>query len=187
MADEKKKPEEENEPKPPKAEDSKEPEKAEPKDEPKPQDKSEEKPKDSPEEKPADEKQDDNSEGAEPEEKPDEQSKEEAPPEAEPPKLSAEDELKAENLRLKTQLEAMKIGFNPKVIEDAVVLAESIVKRDGSDIATALQAVAKKYPDWKATDKDSKKGGFKVGGDSSGSKSTSDDKLNQAFGIKKKG
>lgn len=107
-------------------------------------------------------------------------------PEAAPPELSEEDKLKEENFRLKTQLEAMKIGFSPEVIEDAVVLAESIVKKDGSDISAALQAVAKKYPDWKADSKDSKsKGGFKVGADTSGSKPTSDEKLNRAFGIKK--
>lgn len=167
MADEKKKPEDENtEPKPPEVEKDKE--------------------------KPTDEKQaDENGEGAKSEDKPEdnaepEQEQEETSPEAEPPELSAEEELKSENLRLKTQLEAMKIGFNPNVIEDAVVLAENIVKRDGLDIATALQAVAKKYPDWKSDGKDSKKGGFKIGADS-GSKSTSDEKLNEAFGIKKKG
>lgn len=172
MADEKKKPEDENtEPKPPEVEKDKEK---------------------TTDEKQTDEKQtDENGEGAKSEDKPEdnaepEQEQEETPPEAEPPKLSAEEELKSENLRLKTQLEAMKIGFNPNVIEDAVVLAENIVKRDGSDIATALQAVAKKYPDWKSDGKDSKKGGFKIGADS-GSKSTSDEKLNEAFGIKKKG
>lgn len=179
MADEKKKPEDEKtEPKLPEVEKDKEP----------PKEEKQEPPKD--EEKPTDEKQtDENGEGAKSEDKPEdnaEPEQEETPPEAEPPKLSAEEELKSENLRLKTQLEAMKIGFNPNVIEDAVVLAENIVKRDGSDIATALQAVAKKYPDWKSDGKDSKKGGFKIGADS-GSKSTSDEKLNEAFGIKKKG
>lgn len=100
-----------------------------------------------------------------------------------PPGLSETDKLKEENFRLKTQLEAMKIGFNPDCLEDAVVLAENIVKRDGSDISTALQAVAKKYPDWKTDSKS--KGGFKVGADSSKQKQTSDEKLNRAFGIKK--
>lgn len=103
--------------------------------------------------------------------------------EAAPPELSEIDKVKEENFRLKTQLEAMKIGFNPNVIEDAVVLAENIVKRDGSDISTALQAVAKKYPEWKNDGKS--KGSFKVGADSSKQKSTSDEKLNRAFGIKK--
>ena len=110
-------------------------------------------------------------------------------PEAVPPELSEEDKLREENFRLKTQLEAMKIGFVPDVIEDAVVLAENIVKRDGTDISAALQTVAKKYPDWKADGKDKgkAKGGFKVGADSSGQASANDDKINKAFGLKKKG
>jgi hypothetical protein len=113
----------------------------------------------------------------------------------EQPKLSAEDELRAENLTLKTQLEAMKLGFAPDCMEDAVTLAEAIVKRDGkrsadgtSDIAAALQAVAKKYPDWKSDGKDGEKskGGFKVGADSSKEKPADSDRLDKAFGIKKK-
>ncbi|MDE7390218.1 MAG: hypothetical protein K2M82_04675 [Lachnospiraceae bacterium] len=114
----------------------------------------------------------------------------ETKPETALPELSEEDKLKEENFRLKAQLEAMKIGFNPDVIEDAVVLAENIVKKDGSDIASALQAVAKKYPDWKADSKgedSKKKGGFKVGADGSKQTTANDDKLNAAFGIKKKG
>lgn len=146
-----------------------------------------------PEEKASDEsKAGENGEGAseddmseeEPEKKP-----EEAVPDV--PQLSETDRLKAENLTLKTQLEAMKIGFAPDCMEDAVILAEAIVKRDGSDISAALQAVAKKYPDWKSDGKDEKggksKGGFKVGADSSDKeKKADDDKLSQAFGIKKK-
>lgn len=100
-----------------------------------------------------------------------------------PPELSETDQLKEENFRLKTQIEAMKIGFSPDVIEDAVILAENIAKRDGSDIFSALQAVAKKYPDWK-TEKGKSKG-FKIGADGSEQKISSDEKLNKAFGIKK--
>ena len=106
---------------------------------------------------------------------------------AAPPELPEEDKLREENFRLKTQLEAMKIGFVPDVIEDAVVLAENIVKRDGSDITTALQAVAKKYPDWKADGKGKAKGGIKVGADSSGQTAANDDRIDKAFGLKKKG
>ncbi len=107
----------------------------------------------------------------------------------ETPELSEADQLKAENLTLKTQLEAMKIGFTPDCMEDAVTLAEAIVKQDGVEIQEALQSVAKKYPDWKSDgkEKDSKsKGGFKIGADSQDNKNASDDRLNQAFGIKKK-
>lgn len=74
--------------------------------------------------------------------------------------------LREENLRLKTQLEAMKIGFSANVIEDVVILAENLSKRDNMDIAQALKAVAKKYPDWKADSKNKQKGGFRVGADS---------------------
>lgn len=178
MVEEKKKPDGEfTEPKPP--ESTEEQTVEQPKEQVQEPPKEEEK---KPEDKPTDEKQaDENGEGA------DEPPKQEEKPQ-EPPKLSAEDELKSENLRLKTQLEAMKIGFNADVLEDAVVLAENIVKRDGSGISAALQAVAKKYPDWKADGKNGKsKGGFRVGADSSGGKmATSDEKLRQAFGIKKK-
>ena len=55
------------------------------------------------------------------------------------PELSEADKLKEENFRLKTQLEAMKIGFSPDVIEDAVVLAENIVKRDGGQACACRQ------------------------------------------------
>lgn len=153
----------------------------EPKDEPK----SDDKPQDTPSDKPTDEpKADTGAEGEPPVEEPSEE-----PTEPELPKLSVEDELKAENFGLKTQLEAMKLGFIPEYIDDAVVLAENIVKREGSDIVTALKAVAKKYPDWKqqAGDKGKHKGGFKIGSDGGNSKPTSEDKLNNAFGIKKKG
>ena len=130
-----------------------------------------------------------------PEEKPSEAAESEQKAEGEtesetsPPKLSEEDKLREENFRLKTQLEAMKIGFVPDVIEDAVILAENIVKRDGSDISAALQAVAKKYPDWKADGKDKgkSKGGFKVGADSSGQTKANDEKIDRAFGLRKRG
>lgn len=115
-----------------------------------------------------------------------ETSKETKVEETAPPELSEEDKLKEENFRLKTQLEAMKVGFNPDCIEDAVVLAENIVKRDGSDIATALQSVAKKYPDWKTDGKGSKVG-FKIGADRNADESkATEDRLNEAFGIKKR-
>lgn len=139
-------------------------------------------------EKASDDKQaDENGEGAESnsEEKPEPDEK--VPPDV--PELSETDKLKAENLTLKTQLEALKIGFKPDCIEDAVVLAENIVKRDDSDITDALQAVAKKYPDWKSDSKDNSKGkgGFKVGADTpKDEKNADDESLNKAFGIRKK-
>lgn len=123
----------------------------------------------------------------EPEKPPESPSEGETEPEVAPPELSEVDKLKEENFRLTTQLEAMKIGFIPDVIEDAVILAENIVKRDGSDISAALQAVAKKYPDWKADSKGKAKGGIKVGADSSGQSKPNDERIDRAFGLKKKG
>lgn len=125
----------------------------------------------------------------EPEKPPENGTEDTTEPETAPPELSEEDKLREENFRLKTQLEAMKIGFIPDVIEDAVILAENIVKRDGSDISAALQAVAKKYPDWKADGKDKgkSKGGFKVGADSSGQTKANDEKIDRAFGLRKRG
>ena len=176
MADEKKTPEEEKSENKPTEEQTETP-------------KADEKP---PEEKPTEAaKNEEKAEGEnvpdEPEKPPENPTENATEPEAAPPELSETDKLKEENFRLKTQLEAMKIGFVPDVIEDAVVLAENIVKRDGSDISTALQAVAKKYHDWKADSKGKAKGGIKVGADSSGQTSANDDKIDKAFGLKKKG
>lgn len=94
-------------------------------------------------------------------------------PEDIPTGSSEEDKLREENLRLKTQLEAMKTGFKTAVIEDAVILAESMAKRDNIDIKKALQEISKKYPEWKSESKDKSKTGFRVGGGTSGRLSNS--------------
>lgn len=177
MSEEKKKPEEE------------ERKKSESPEAEKPEEKKEELPKgsDAEEKVPDDKQADESGEGAESDSEEKSEPEEKSPSDV--PELSENDKLKAENLTLKTQLEALKIGFKPDCIEDAVVLAENLVKRDGSDIASALQSVAKKYPDWKSDAKSDKSaGGFKVGADS-GSKEKNPDssRLSQAFGIKKKG
>lgn len=121
----------------------------------------------------------------EPEETPaEEEAQEETPAEAEedtptepepeapveeptPPEQSTEQQLREENFRLKTQLEAMKLGFLPDVIEDAVVLAENVARREGVEITEALAAVAKKYPAWKSG---GTKGGIRIGADRSAAK-----------------
>ena len=105
-----------------------------------------------------------------------------------PPELSEIDKLKEENFRLRSQLEANTLGFIPDVIEDAVILAENIVRRNGSDISKALKDVAKKYPAWLMSaqqDEKKNKGGFKIGADSSGGDKTDSDKLSKIFGIKR--
>ena len=131
-------------------------------------------------EKAADDKQaDENGEGAD----------KEPEPELPVPENGSELEaLKAENIRLKAQLEAHNAGFTGETIEDAVTLAEAAAKRDGTDITTALKAIAKKYPDWvkSAKGKEEKQGGFKVGADSDDSHAPDSERLDRAFGIRKK-
>ena len=95
--------------------------------------------------------------------------------------------LRSENLRLKAQLEAHKTGFKGEFIEDAVCLAEFAAKRDGITISEALQALAKKYPAWKHASGDAGKSGFKVGAQlPKEEKSADDDRLDEAFGIRRK-
>lgn len=104
------------------------------------------------------------------------------------PDPSAELEtLREENARLKAQLEAHKAGFKGEYIEDAVLIAEHGAKRDGTTIEEALQAVAKKYPEWKHTAGEGGKSGFKVGAEPPKEENNAvDDKLDEAFGIRKK-
>lgn len=181
MDEKKKSPEEEKDKEAPENPEQEKPEGE--KEEQKPEDKSKD---EKPEEKAPDDKQaDENGEGADkPEEKADnpEEKKDEAAPAADP-----KDE---EILKLKTQIAAMQMGFNPECMEDAVVLAESYVKSGAQkDINTALSAVMKKYPDWKAEGGKSdgkKQGGFRVGaGGADKQEGADDDKLSKAFGIKK--
>ena len=104
------------------------------------------------------------------------------------PDPSAElEQLREENVRLKAQLEAHKAGFKGEYIEDAVLIAEHGAKRDGTTIEEALQAVAKKYPEWKHTAGEGGKSGFKVGAEPPKEDNAAvDDKLDEAFGIRKK-
>lgn len=95
--------------------------------------------------------------------------------------------LRAENTRLKAQLEAHNAGFKPEYIEDAVLIAENAVSRDGITITEALQAVAKKYPEWKHTAGDTGKSGFKVGAEAPKEDNAAEnEQLDEAFGIRRK-
>ena len=174
MEDTKKTPEEEKKPEAPATEQ---------KNEPKPEEKQEE----------------ENGKGAEKLDKPDESGEEEKKddkpkekgdePKPAPEAPAAPDAKDEEILRLKTQIAAMSLGVKPDCMDDAVAIAESYVKSGkNEDINSALAAVVKRYPDMKGDSKDSgkKSGGFKVGADSSDSKKADDEKLSQAFGIKKK-
>lgn len=144
---------------------------------------------------PDDKQADENGEGADAQP---EQAEQEAPAEetASEPEAKAEpaadpaaelEQLREENARLKAQLEAHKAGFKGEYIEDAVLIAEHGAKRDGTTIEEALQAVAKKYPEWKHTTGEGGKSGFKVGAEPPKEDNTAvDDKLDEAFGIRKK-
>lgn len=127
-----------------------------------------------------------------------EQAEQEAPAEetASEPEVKAEpaadsaaelEQLREENVRLKAQLEAHKAGFKGEYIEDAVLIAEHGAKRDGTTIEEALQAVAKKYPEWKHTAGEGGKSGFKVGAEPPKEENNAvDDQLDAAFGIRRK-
>lgn len=128
-----------------------------------------------------------------PEKKPSPPVQEEKTAEPEPPEATDEPEtspdtsrlemLEAENIRLKAQIEAYKTGFRSETLEDAVLLAENIAKRDGMEISEALQAVAEKYPDWKNSGDNS---GFKVGAEPPEENKPDESRLDNAFGIRKK-
>ena len=124
-----------------------------------------------------------------PEEKTEE--KQEQPPPKETPKeheLTVPDPKDEEILRLKTQLNAVQLGILPDCLEDATAIAESYVKSGKcKDINSALNEVVKKYPNMKNDSKDAKKGGFKVGADSDKQNKTDENRLANAFGIRKKG
>lgn len=118
-----------------------------------------------------------------PEKEPTSPVQEENPAEPEPPDTSGLETLRAENIRLKAQIEAYKAGFRSDTLEDAVLLAENVAKRDGVEISEALQTVAEKYPDWKNFGDNN---GFKVGAEPPEENKLDESRLDNAFGIRKK-
>ena len=68
-----------------------------------------------------------------------------------------------------------------------MLIAENAVSRDGITITEALQAVAKKYPEWKHTADEKGKSGFKVGAETPKEDNAAEDaSLDEAFGIRRK-
>jgi hypothetical protein len=115
-----------------------------------------------------------------------EETPEAAPEEGETLEAKVE-RLEAENAALKAREEARKAGFKNEYVEDAVIIAEYGAKRDGTTITEALQAVAKKFPEWKQTADDKGKGGFKAGaGEPKENTAAEDASLDEAFGIRRK-
>jgi len=168
-------------------EDAEKPEEETPKpDAPADEPKAEEKP-DEPENKPEEPKEEPKPEpkADKPAEKP---AEEEPEPKTEEPAAPAKDSKDEEILSLRTQIAAMKLGISGDCLDDAVAVAESYVKSGkADDINAALSQVIKKYPNMKSESGDEKKGGFKVGADSSKNHdSKPDDRLDKAFGIRKK-
>ena len=110
------------------------------------------------------------------------------------PETAPDIDYKAENEQLKAKIavleareEARNAGFRNEYVEDAVLIADNAAKRDGITIVEALQAVAKKYPEWKHTADDKGKSGFKVGADTpKEDKTAEDESLDEAFGIRRK-
>lgn len=76
-------------------------------------------------------------------------------------------QLKAALQEAKAQNTAVKLGFKPDVVDDAVYLAMRNAAKnndgdpDDEDIKTELSAVLKKHPEWKAGE--GKTTGFRVG------------------------
>lgn len=123
------------------------------------------------------------SENDTPESETSESASEPEPPTETVPDTSRMEMLMAENTRLTAQIEAYKAGFRSETLEDAVLLAENIARRDGMDISAALQTVAEKYPDWKSAENTS---GFKVGAEPPEENKPDESRLDSAFGIRKK-
>ena len=76
--------------------------------------------------------------------------------------------IQKELTEARAQLEAVKSGVRPDVVEDAVYLAMREIERSGEEadadsIREALQLVLKRYPSWKNDEK--QKSGIKVGAD----------------------
>ena len=68
-----------------------------------------------------------------------------------------------------------------------MLIAENAANRDGITITEALQAVAKKYPEWKHTADEKGKSGFKVGAETPKEDNAAEnEQLDEAFGIRRK-
>lgn len=93
-------------------------------------------------------------------------------PQEQPPADSGSDEtaaLRRELMRAQSRLAAHTAGVAPAMIDDAVTLAMAEAARAGevteASVRTAMEAVLKRHPEWKAQEEKRGAGGFRLGGD----------------------
>ena len=90
----------------------------------------------------------------------------------EPAQEPASDEsaaLRQQLLQARGQIAAYSAGVAPGMVDDAVTLAMAEAAKAGevteAALTKAMEAVLKRYPEWKAEDGRKKTGGFKLGAD----------------------
>lgn len=100
---------------------------------------------------------------------------EEQPPEEQPgapaqePASDESARLRAQLLNAQGRLAAYDAGVAPAMVDDAVTLAMAEAAKTGevteATVASAMDAVLKRHPEWKADSGRKKTGGFKIGAD----------------------
>lgn len=108
------------------------------------------------------------------EEDPQEEQEEEQPQEQPdtPAQVTASDEtaaLRTQLLNAQGRLAAYAAGVAPDMVDDAVTLAMAEAAKSGevteTSVNSAMDAVLKRHPEWKADNGKKKTGGFKIGAD----------------------
>lgn len=102
-----------------------------------------------------------------PQEEPEENPSQEQPP-AEVPASDETAQLRAQLLQAQGRLAAYGAGVIPAMVDDAVTLAMAEAAKAGTvteaSVTTAMDAVLKRHPEWKAEQKKTA-GGFRIGAD----------------------
>lgn len=110
-----------------------------------------------------------------PQEEPEEEEPEEEQPQEQteaPTQEPAADEtaaLRSQLLNAQGRLAAYAAGVAPEMVDDAVTLAMAEAAKSGevteASVNSAMDAVLKRHPEWKADGTKKKNGGFKIGAD----------------------